>query len=150
MFSIDFLITRNIEYLLNKAENIVDKTEILLQLIEFPRYFSEYMQEISEKWYIHTNTRYNEEEYIIPDDDMNFIREYADKINNITKVKELINKLASLKDGVYDYDAIMAEAENDISLFTHIDDFNFTGSNTSKRNKKPSITSLLKSMPKHT
>ena len=147
MFSIDFLITRNIEYLLNKAENIVDKTEILLHLIEFPRYFSEYMQEISEKWYIHTNTRYNEEEYIIPDDDMNFIREYADKINNITKVKELINKLASLKDGVYDYDAIMAEAENDISLCTHIDDFNFTGNNNSNGSKKPSITSLLKLMP---
>jgi hypothetical protein len=61
----------------------------------------------------------------------------------------LINKLGSLSDGVYDYDEVITQAENEISTIRTIDDFDFTDSvsTNANNNKKPNINSLLNFKP---
>jgi hypothetical protein len=70
-------------------------------------------------------------------------------VNSLDKVKKLINKLGSLSDGVYDYDEVITQAENEISTIRTIDDFDFTDtvSANTNNNKKPNINSLLNFKP---
>jgi hypothetical protein len=70
-------------------------------------------------------------------------------VNSLDKVKKLINKLCSLSDGVYDYDEVITQAENEISTIRTIDDFDFTDtvSANTNNNKKPNINSLLNFKP---
>jgi hypothetical protein len=70
-------------------------------------------------------------------------------VNSLDKVKKLINKLGSLSDGVYDYDEVITQAENEVSTIRTIDDFDFTDtvSANTNNNKKPNINSLLNFKP---
>jgi hypothetical protein len=148
MFDIDFLLIKPLSQQLEKIENYRDKVEFLFKVIEFDKYFSQYSDEIKDCWYEITGERYTTENYIIGRNDRLFISDYAFETRNILKVKDLINKLCSLSDGVYDYDEIIATAENEISVIRNIDDFEFTDTTpTTETHKKTRLDTLLKFKP---
>ena len=100
-----------------------------------------------------TEERYPVGEYSISDSDKKFVIEYAKEKNSLEKTKELINKLCSTKDGVIDYDDIIAEAEIEITTIQNIDSFEFTDiSEKSATSDKPkrhtSINTILGFKPK--
>lgn len=145
MFEIDYLITSSVYDRLNAHSCIEDKTDFLLKLIDFDINFPDIADEISCFWYENTGERYNSEEYFIDSSTRALIFEYAAYTNNIQKVKGLINKLLSVNDGVYAYDEIVGEVENEMSVISCIDDFEFTDNVVQSNigNKKTSIDKLL-------
>lgn len=148
MFDIDFLLIKPLSQQLEKIENYRDKVEFLFKVIEFDKYFSQYSDEIKDCWYEITGERYLTENYIIGRNDRLFISDYAFETRNIIKVKDLINKLCSLSDGVYDYDEVIAAAENEISVIRNIDDFEFTDTaQATETPKKTKLDTLLKFKP---
>ena len=153
MFDIDFLLIEPLKEHLNSLQNIEYQVLFLFQLIDFEKNFAEYSNKISDNWYKMTEERYPVGEYSFSDNDKKFIIEYAKEKNSLEKAKELINKLCNTKDGVLDYDDIIAEAENEITTIQNIDGFEFTDiskkSVTSDKAKKhTSINTILGFKPK--
>ena len=153
MFDIDYLLIEPLKEHLNSLQNIEYQVLFLFQLIDFEKNFAEYSNKISDNWYKMTEERYPVGEYSFSDNDKKFIIEYAKEKNNLEKAKELINKLCNTKDGVLDYDDIIAEAENEITTIQNIDSFEFTDmSENSKKTDTPkkhtSINTILGFKPK--
>ena len=136
MFDIDNLITEDIRDILTD-KSVEKQTEFLLNLIEFNIYYPKYSNSISHLWYTKCNERYDASQYLIADEDKEFIAEYAKNTEDINKVKELINKLCSLSDGVLSYDEVIAEAEKDMCVIQDLVEISDKSAN------KPSLKSLL-------
>lgn len=152
MFDIEFLLIEPLREHLYSLKNIEYQVLFLFQVIEFEKNFKHYSQKIYDYWYEMTEERYPIGEYSVSENDKSFILEYAKEKNNLSKVKELINKLCNCNDGVLDYDDIIAEAENEISTIQNIDSFEFTETEqSSEQNKKDvkhtSINAILSFKP---
>jgi hypothetical protein len=149
MLDIDALITNKVADKLNKLQTIRQKADLLLKLADYEIYFPELFDDISTHWYNITGTQYVSADHYIYEGDKSLILDYAESVNSLDKVKKLINKLGSLSDGVYDYDEVITQAENEISTIRTIDDFDFTDtvSANTNNNKKPNINSLLNFKP---
>ena len=152
MFDIDYLLINPLEEHLYSLKNIEYQVFFLFQLLEFDKNFKEYSDKISDHWYEMTEEQYPISGYTLSESDKIFIIEYAKEINNLSKVKKLINKLCNCKDGVLDYDDIMAEAENEISTIQNINNFDFTQilqstSDNKNGTKHTSINTILAFKP---
>lgn len=149
MFDIKCLLIAPLAKQLENLSDFKEKAEFLLKLINFEIYFKKYADDISESWYRETEERYCSENYSFIFSDKVFIIQYADKIQNIGKVIELINKLCS--PDVFDYDNVIAETENETAIIANIDDFEFSEETVpieqNKIGKKTKLNVLLKFSP---
>lgn len=149
MFDISYLITSEIEELLLKTDKLFDKAEILIKLVQFQRYYSNLADKITKKWYESTEEVYTEEKYFrILDTNKDFIFEYANKIKDFKKIKNLITDLCLISDGINDYDTVISLARKDICTIVEVDDFEFINSsvnsiNSLENNKKSLETTQL-------
>jgi hypothetical protein len=142
MFDIDFLLIKPLSEQLEKIEDYREKAEFLFKVIEFDKFFSQYSEKIRDCWNRIAEEKYITENYIISRSDRLFIADYAYETRDILKVKDLINKLCNLSDGVYDYDEVIATAENEIAVIRNIDDFEFTDTAMAEEKAKPKKTKL--------
>ena len=144
VFDIDYLLIEPLKKHLYSLKSIEYQVLFLLQLIDFEINFKEYSNKIASNWYEMTEERYREGEYSLADSDKKFVLEYAREKNSLDKAKDLINKLCNCKDGVLDYDDIIAEAENEISTIQDISNFKFTeiSEDTEKSKKLGKHTSI--------
>lgn len=149
MFDIKCLLIAPLAKQLENLSDFKEKAEFLLKLINFEIYLKKYADDISESWYRETEERYCSENYSFIFSDKVFIIQYADKIQNIGKVIELINKLCS--PDVFDYDNVIAETENETAIIANIDDFEFSEETVpieqNKIGKKTKLNVLLKFSP---
>lgn len=149
MFDIKYLLIAPLAKQLENLSDFKEKAEFLLKLINFEIYLKKYADDISESWYRETEERYCSENYSFIFSDKVFIIQYADKIQNIGKVIELINKLCS--PDVFDYDNVIAETENETAIIANIDDFEFSEETVpieqNKIGKKTKLNVLLKFSP---
>lgn len=136
MFDIENLITKSMQTRLDSIKNTDEQAVFLLRLIDFEANFKDDAVEIAKLWFENTQERYSSGEHYIDDDTKALIYRYARFTGSIEKVKNVINKLLSIDDGVYDYDSVIAEMEEEMLLLRNIDDFEFSnGSKTRKRAK---------------
>ena len=95
MFDIKYLLIPPLAGQLEYLSDFREKAEFLLKLINFEIYFKKYTDEIIDNWYKETEERYSAENYSYIFSDKDFIIEYAEETQNISKVIELINKLCN-------------------------------------------------------
>lgn len=127
----------------DKGTDTKPDTAVETPLCDFP------ITDISKLWYDNTGTPYVATYHYIYEDDKPLILDYAESVNDLDKVKALINKLGSISDGVYDYDDIIAQAKNEVNTIRSLDDFDFSDDNTKNTisHEKPNINSLLSFKP---
>ena len=126
MFDINLFITAEIEQDLEQKIEIADKVDMLIKLINYENEFPEYAEEISNLYYLNTSERYDSSEYFITEDDKEFILEYASATGNFDKTKVLLNDILSSYKGEMNYDEVIANAQNEISPITNIEDYEFS------------------------
>ena len=126
MFDIELLITDEIATFLEKANNTTEKAQILVRLLEYDREFPEIATEIEAFYIEQTGERYKTSEHYLNEDDKELVNEYATATEHYAKTKELINKLANISAGMYDYDEVVSSAQNEISPISNIDDFDLS------------------------
>ena len=150
MFDIKYLLIPPLAGQLGTISEFKEKAEFLLKLINFEIYFKKYADEIMDNWYKETEERYSAENYSFIFSDKDFIIEYTEETQNISKVIELINKLCN--PDVFDYDTVIAETENETAVIANIDDFEFSEEITlakqAKTGKKTKLDVLLRFSPK--
>ena len=146
MFDIKYLLIPPLAGQLEYLSEFREKAEFLLKLINFEIYFKKYTDEIIDKWYKETEERYSAENYSYIFSDKDFIIEYAEETQNISKVIELINKLCN--SDVFDYDTVIAETENETAILANIAGFEFseeiTPAKQTKTDKKTKLDILLR------
>lgn len=151
MFDIKYLFIPEIKNIFDEISDYGDKVEFLFKLLDFEIYFKKYADKISQHWINETQERYSSEDYAFMINEKPFVMEYALKTQNTEKIFDLINKLCN--PDVYDYDNVIADAENDTAVIANIDDFEFTDDKTSEAAEKPirrtSLDVLLKFEPKN-
>lgn len=140
MFSIENLITADIDKIIGQKINNRAKAEVLLNLIEFEENYVDQSEEIGKLWFSKTGERYSSSAYFLSNDDKEFLLEYAEKIGNFENVKKLLDKLCSINEGVYDYDEVISEAENEINIISDISNAMF--SDYEDKNEHPKKTSI--------
>ena len=149
MFDIKYLLIPPLAGQLEYLSDFREKAEFLLKLINFEIYFKKYTDEIIDNWYKETEERYSAENYSYIFSDKDFIIEYAEETQNISKVIELINKLCN--PDVFDYDTVIAETENETAIIANIDSFEFseeiTPAKQTKTDKKTKLDILLRFSP---
>lgn len=145
MFEIEWLMPPEIQDLLDNTKGLENKAELLTQLVEYSAYFPKYADEITENWNKYSDEPYSEVNYALDKADKELVTDLAVKCHSIEEAKELINMLCGAKDGIYDYDTVIADAVNKTNTVQRIDDFEFTDELTKIANGgvRPSIETLL-------
>ena len=145
MFEIEWLMPPEIQDLLENTKGQAAQAEILTQLIEYSDYFPQYADEIAENWKNNCDETYSEIHYALDKSDKELVTDLAVKCHSLEEAKELINMLCGAKDGIYDYDTVIADAVNKTNTVQRIDDFEFTDELTKIANGgvRPSIETLL-------
>lgn len=128
MFDIDYLITPYIQSLLDESTETAAQAKILLQLLNFRKYYSKDAANIAAQWAEKAETAYNMEIYSTIFSDMQFIKDYADSTQSLKKTKKLINDLCTdlqINNG-NNYREIIDKAGNDFSAIQDLSDADFT------------------------
>ena len=142
MFDIENLITKPIQIRLDSINNTDEQAVFLLKLIDFEANFKDDAGEIAKLWFENTQERYSSGDYYIDEDTKALIYRYARFTENIEKVKSVINKLLSVDDGVYDYDTIIAEMEEEMLILRNISDFEFSDGVKNNKTAKLGLKSI--------
>lgn len=149
MFDIKYLLIPEISGNFNAISDYTEKVEFIFRLLDFDIHFREYADKINENWINEAEERYSAEDYTFMTSEKPFVIEYACKVRNTEKLLDLINKLCNPE--VYDYDTVIDEAENSISVIANIDDYEFTDFDVRKTEqpvRKTSLDVLLNFEPK--
>ena len=128
MFDIDYLITPYIQNLLDESTETAAQAKILIQLLNFRKYYSNDAANIAAQWADKAETVYNMEIYSNIFSDKQFIKDYADSTQSLKKTKKLINDLCIdlEENNGNNYRDIIAKAENDFSAIQDLSDADFT------------------------
>lgn len=137
IFDIKYLFIPEISKKFNAISDYAEKVEFIFRLLDFDINFKEYADKINDNWINNVDERYSAENYAFMTNEKNLITEYACKTQDTEKLFELINKLCNPE--IYDYDTVVAEAENSIAIIANIDDFEFTDFDTEISEQKQSV-----------
>ena len=116
----------------------------LLKLIDFEANFKDDAAEIAKLWAENTQTRYSCGDHYIDEDTKALIYRYARFTSDLEKVKNVLNKLLSVDDGVYDYDSIIVDMEDEMLLLKNIRNFEFSDSKKGNNTAHNSISDIMR------
>ncbi len=127
MFDIDSLMPDEIKYKFSQAQGTEKQVEFLIRLLDYEMYFVNYIDKIAEYCKEKSNEVYDMQPLRQVINEKKFITEYALKVENMSKVKELINSLCNdVLNGSNEFENIIQKADSEFDVLQDIGDMDLT------------------------
>ena len=127
MFDIDNLMPDEIKYKFSQAQGTEKQVEFLIRLLDYEMYFVNYIDKIAEYCKEKSNEVYDIQPLRQVINEKKFITEYALKVENMSKVKELINSLCNdVLNGSNEFENIIQKADSEFDVLQDIGDMDLT------------------------